>query len=106
VSEKNDRIVREILPFHGTHVLHCECGRDDCTQTLTVHEDEHRLARRRRGHLVAYDHCDKDRERRISGNGEASIVVPRDPTGSTSFTGARGGEGASPGPTPPRRAPV
>lgn len=86
IRETNERLIRELQLFRSTYVLRCECGDDGCTRPLTVHEDEYRLALRRHGHIVAFDHVNAGSDRTISCSGEVCIVVPRRPDVSTGPT--------------------
>jgi hypothetical protein len=73
----NELAVLNLPAFGRTYLFHCECGRPECEETFKVYDDEYLLARRRHGYIVAYDHVDRERERKISCCGNVCVVVPK-----------------------------
>ncbi len=64
-----------VEPQESSLRIHCECGRDDCTETVSLQRDEYDRARAVPTHfIVATSHTPLGIERIVQKNGQHTVV--------------------------------
>ena len=64
-----------VEPEESSLRIHCECGRDDCTETVNLQRDEYDRARAVPTHfIVAMGHAPLGIERIVQQNGQHAVV--------------------------------